>query len=147
MEDDKGGFLGFSVVKNLPGNAGDAVLMPGLGRSHVRWTDSPWAATAEPASGDCCALSPYGRDSAARAATAARSPQVTASDQPEPAGTGDKPTRHQRPSTTKNNKENCGHVNTTNGGFLTVEIHGNFKMLKPIVELPGDSRMQCLTLL
>ena len=29
------GFLGGAVVENLPANAGDAGLSPGLGRSHV----------------------------------------------------------------------------------------------------------------
>ena len=99
-----GGFLGFSVVKNLPGNAGDAGLIPGPGRSHMAWTDSQCAATAEPASCNYWALSPCGWGSATRAATAARSPHITATDQPEPAETRDKPTRHPRPSTTKNNK-------------------------------------------
>ena len=41
-----GGFLGFSVVKNLPGNAGDAGLIPGPGRSHMPL--SPRAAVTEP---------------------------------------------------------------------------------------------------
>ena len=29
------GFLGGSVIKNLPANAGDMSSIPGLGRSHV----------------------------------------------------------------------------------------------------------------
>ena len=32
-----GGFLGGSVVKNPPANAGDRSLIPGLGRSHMSW--------------------------------------------------------------------------------------------------------------
>ena len=32
-----GGFLGGSVVKNLPANAGDTGSIPGPGRSHVPW--------------------------------------------------------------------------------------------------------------
>jgi len=30
-------FPGGSVVKNLPANAGDTDLIPGLGRSHMLW--------------------------------------------------------------------------------------------------------------
>ena len=35
-----GGFCGGSVVKNPPADAGDRVLIPGPGRSHVQW-DKP----------------------------------------------------------------------------------------------------------
>ena len=35
------GFPGGAVVKNLPANAGDTGLSPGLGRSHMPW--SGWA--------------------------------------------------------------------------------------------------------
>ena len=35
------GFPGGSVVKNLPANAGDAGLTPGLGRSSVRGNGNP----------------------------------------------------------------------------------------------------------
>ena len=33
------GFLGDSMVKNPPANAGDTVLIPGLGRSHMAWSN------------------------------------------------------------------------------------------------------------
>ena len=33
------GFLGASVVKNLPASAGDTVLIPGLGGSHMLQSD------------------------------------------------------------------------------------------------------------
>ena len=32
------GFSGGSVVKNLPANAGNTDLIPGLGESHVLWS-------------------------------------------------------------------------------------------------------------
>ena len=32
-------FLGGPVVKNLPANAGDTGLIPGLGRSHKPWSN------------------------------------------------------------------------------------------------------------
>ena len=35
------GFPGGAVVKNLPANAGDTGLSPGLGRSHMLWSN--WA--------------------------------------------------------------------------------------------------------
>ena len=35
----KQGFLGSSVVKNPPANAEDADLIPGLGRSHMSWSN------------------------------------------------------------------------------------------------------------
>ena len=31
-------FPGGPVIKNLPANAGDASLIPGLGRSHIAWS-------------------------------------------------------------------------------------------------------------
>ena len=34
-EREVGGFPGGAVVKNLPANAGDTGLSPGLGRSHI----------------------------------------------------------------------------------------------------------------
>ena len=34
-QNQTGGFLGGSVVKNPPANEGDTGLIPGLGRSHV----------------------------------------------------------------------------------------------------------------
>ena len=36
-----GGFPGGAVVENLPANAGDTGLSPGLGRSHMPWSN--WA--------------------------------------------------------------------------------------------------------
>ena len=33
------GFLGGTVVKNLPANAGDTGLSPGPGRSHMPWSN------------------------------------------------------------------------------------------------------------
>ena len=33
------GFPGGSVVKNPPANAGDVGLIPGLGRSHMAWSN------------------------------------------------------------------------------------------------------------
>ena len=33
------GFLGGSVVKNPPANAGDTGLIPGPGRFHMPWTN------------------------------------------------------------------------------------------------------------
>ena len=36
-----GGFPGGAVVENLPANAGDTGLSPGLGRSHMLWSN--WA--------------------------------------------------------------------------------------------------------
>ena len=35
VKNDKRGFLGGSEVKNLPVNAGDTGLIPGLGRFHM----------------------------------------------------------------------------------------------------------------
>ena len=37
----EGGFPGGAVVENLPANAGDTGLSPGLGRSHMPWSN--WA--------------------------------------------------------------------------------------------------------
>ena len=34
-----GGFLHGTVVKNLPANAGDTGSSPGLGRSHMPWSN------------------------------------------------------------------------------------------------------------
>ena len=34
-----GGFPGGAVVENLPANAGDTGSSPGLGRSHMPWSD------------------------------------------------------------------------------------------------------------
>ena len=34
-----GGFLGGAVVKNPPANSGDVGLSPGLGRSHMLWSN------------------------------------------------------------------------------------------------------------
>ena len=34
-----GGFPGGAVVKNLPANAGDTGPSPGLGRSHIPWSN------------------------------------------------------------------------------------------------------------
>ena len=36
-----GGFHGSSVVKNVPGNAGDMGSIPGPGRSHMPWDNKP----------------------------------------------------------------------------------------------------------
>ena len=33
------GFPGGSVVKNMPSNAGDTSSIPGLGRSHMLWSN------------------------------------------------------------------------------------------------------------
>ena len=52
-------FPGGSVIKNPPANEGDTGLIPGLGRSHMPWSNktcepqllSPRAATTEPT---CC---------------------------------------------------------------------------------------------
>ena len=33
------GFPGGAVVENLPANAGDTGLSPGLGRSHMPWSN------------------------------------------------------------------------------------------------------------
>ena len=33
------GFSGGAVVENLPANAGDTSLSPGLGRSHMPWSN------------------------------------------------------------------------------------------------------------
>ena len=33
------GFPGGAVVENLPANAGDTDLSPGLGRSHMPWSN------------------------------------------------------------------------------------------------------------
>ena len=33
------GFPGGSVVKNMPANAGDMSSIPGLGRSHMLWSN------------------------------------------------------------------------------------------------------------
>ena len=33
------GFLGGTVVENLPANAGETGLSPGLGRSHMPWSN------------------------------------------------------------------------------------------------------------
>ena len=38
---EEGGFPGGTVVENLPANAGDTGLSPGLGRSHMLWSN--WA--------------------------------------------------------------------------------------------------------
>ena len=44
------GVPGGAVVKNPPANAGDTGSSPGLGRSHMPWSNlSPWATTTEPA--------------------------------------------------------------------------------------------------
>ena len=34
-----GGFPGGSVIKNLPASAGDTGSIPGLGRSHMPWSN------------------------------------------------------------------------------------------------------------
>ena len=39
MKGKKGGFPGGAVVENLPANAGDMGLSPGLGRSHMPWSN------------------------------------------------------------------------------------------------------------
>ena len=36
---ETGGFPGGAVVKNLPANAGDTDSSPGLGRSHMPWSN------------------------------------------------------------------------------------------------------------
>ena len=36
---NKQGFPGGAVVENLPANAGDTGSSPGLGRSHMPWSD------------------------------------------------------------------------------------------------------------
>ena len=36
---DRGGFPGGAVVENLPANAGDTGSSPGLGRSHMPWSN------------------------------------------------------------------------------------------------------------
>ena len=36
---EKGGFSGGAVVENLPANAGDTGSSPGLGRSHMPWSN------------------------------------------------------------------------------------------------------------
>ena len=33
------GFPGGAVLKNLPANAGDTGLSPGLGKSHIPWSN------------------------------------------------------------------------------------------------------------
>ena len=42
------GFPGGSVVKNLPANAGDMGLSPGLGRFHMLWSNKALALEAMP---------------------------------------------------------------------------------------------------
>ena len=39
IKNDKQDFPGGSVVKNLPANAGDTGSIPGLGRSHMPWSN------------------------------------------------------------------------------------------------------------
>ena len=38
-KEDVGGFPGGAMVENLPANAGDTGLSPGLGRSHMLWSN------------------------------------------------------------------------------------------------------------
>ena len=66
-------FPGGPVVENLPANAGDMGLIPGLGRFHVLQSHEarPCATTAE-------AHSPQSPCSATRESTAKRSPHATA---------------------------------------------------------------------
>ena len=39
LENSNSGFPGGAVVKNLPANAGDMGSSPGLGRSHMPWSN------------------------------------------------------------------------------------------------------------
>ena len=39
LKRDDEGFPGGAVVENLPANAGDTGLSPGLGRSHMPWSN------------------------------------------------------------------------------------------------------------
>ena len=39
IKSDRWGFPGGAVVENLPTNAGDTGSSPGLGRSHMPWSD------------------------------------------------------------------------------------------------------------
>ena len=49
------GFLGGSVVKNLPANAGDTGLIPGLGRAHVLQSDQARVPKGKPPRWKACA--------------------------------------------------------------------------------------------
>ena len=39
VKEERVGFPGGAVVENLPANAGDMGLSPGLGRSHMPWSN------------------------------------------------------------------------------------------------------------
>ena len=39
VKNGRGGFPGGAVVENLPANAGDTGSSPGLGRSHMPWSN------------------------------------------------------------------------------------------------------------
>ena len=66
----KGGFPGGAVVENLPANAGDMGSSPGLGGSHMLWSN--WAH--EP---QLLSLHDWSLCSATREATIVRDPHTT----------------------------------------------------------------------
>ena len=91
------GFPGGAVVENLPANAGDMGLSPGLGRSHMPWSN--WAC--EP---QLLSLSVWSLCSATGEAAIVRGPRTAMKSGPHSPQLEKALTQRQRPNTAKNKK-------------------------------------------
>ena len=89
------GFPGGAVVENLPANAGDTGLSPGLGRSHKPWSN--WAR--EP---QLLSLRVWSLCSAIREATIVRGPRTTMKSGPRLPLLEKAHAQKRRPNTAKN---------------------------------------------
>ena len=91
----KKGFPGGAVVENLPANAGDTGSSPGLGRSHMLWSN--WAR--EP---QLLSLHIWSLCSATREAATVRGPRTTMKSGPHSLQLEKALAQKRRPNTTKN---------------------------------------------
>ena len=91
----KRGFPGGTVVENLPANAGDTGSNPGLGRSHMPWSD--WAR--EP---QLLSLRVWSLCSATREAVIVRGPRTAMKSGPRSPQLEKALARKRRPNTAKN---------------------------------------------
>ena len=90
VKEERVGFPGGAVVENLPANAGDTGSSPGLGRSHMPWSN--WAR--EPQLLSLC--------SATREAAIVRGPRTAMKSGPRSPQLEKALAQKQRPNTAKN---------------------------------------------
>ena len=95
VKTEDGGFPGGAVVESLPANAGDTGSSPGLGRSHMPWSN--WVRESQ-----LLSLRVWSLCSATREAAIVRGPRVVMRSGPHPPQLEKALAQKRRPNTAKN---------------------------------------------